>query len=63
MKKYPNEKNYLYNVGQAVLHAATEFIKAVEKSKMCNEQWFISWEDELNELSIKDHNQKKEASI
>ena len=33
MKKYPNEKNYLYNVGKAVLHAASEFIKAVEKSK------------------------------
>lgn len=32
------------------------FIGIIEKNKLTNEQWFIEFEDKLNELSIKDHN-------
>lgn len=56
MKKYANDKNYFYNLGQVILKVAKDYIKEIEKYKMTNEQFFIDWEDKLNELSIKDHN-------
>lgn len=31
-------------------------IKEIEITGLTNEQWFIDFEDKLNELSIKDHN-------
>lgn len=56
MGKYDNDKNRLYNRGLVILSAVSFFIKEVEELKMTNEQFFIDWEDKLNELSIKDHN-------
>lgn len=56
MKKYANDKNYFYNLGQVILKVTKDYIKEIEKYKMTNEQFFIDWEDKLNELSIKDHN-------
>lgn len=56
MKKYPNKKNELYNYCQAILHATSEIIRIAERNKLTDEQFFIDFEDKLNELSIKDHN-------
>lgn len=42
-----------------VIKYATELIEATERLGYTNEQAFIDFEDELNELSIRDHNNKK----
>lgn len=34
------------------------FIKVIERYELTNEQWFIDFEDNLNKLSIKDHNKQ-----
>lgn len=42
-----------------VIKYATELIEITERLRYTNEQAFIDFEDELNELSIRDHNNKK----
>ena len=42
-----------------VIKYATELIEVTERLGYTNEQVFIDFEDELNELSIRDHNNKK----
>ena len=42
-----------------VIKYATELIEVTERLGYTNEQAFIDFEDELNELSIRDHNNKK----
>ena len=42
-----------------VIKYATELIEVTERLGYTNEQAFINFEDELNELSIKDHNNNK----
>ena len=42
-----------------VIKYATELIEVTERLGYTNEQTFIDFEDELNELSIRDHNNKK----
>ncbi len=54
--KYDSEKNRLFNQGLLILKATEEYIKQVEKAKMTGESFFLDWEDDLNLLSIKDHN-------
>lgn len=53
--KYDNEKNRLYHQGKSLLSMLDMYIRQVEYAKMTNEQFFIDFEDKLNELSIKDH--------
>lgn len=42
-----------------VIKYATELIEVTERLGYTNEQAFIDFEDELNELSIRDHNNNK----
>lgn len=49
-------KDYLYSMGEAIIKSTKAYIKAIENNDMCNEQFFIEFEDELNKLSVKDHN-------
>ena len=42
-----------------VIKYATELIEVTERLGYTNEQAFIDFEDELNELSTRDHNNKK----
>ena len=42
-----------------VIKYATELIEVTERLGYTNEQAFINFEDELNELSTRDHNNKK----
>ena len=42
-----------------VIKYATELIEVTERLGYTNEQAFINFEDELNELSIRDHNNNK----
>lgn len=53
---YANEKNRLYHQGKTLLKMAEIYVRQVEYANMTNEQFFIDFEDELNALSIKDHN-------
>lgn len=39
-----------------ILNNTKEFIEQVEEQGLTNEQWFVDWEDEMNKLSVKDHN-------
>ena len=41
-----------------VIKYATELIEVTERLGYTNEQAFINFEDELNDLSIRDHNNK-----
>ena len=49
-------ENLLITTGSTILKNCEEFITVVEKVHFENKQWFINFEDKLNELSIKDHN-------
>lgn len=31
------------------------YVKQVEEANMTNEQFFLNWEDSINELSVKEH--------
>lgn len=53
--QYDNEKNRLWAQGQTLLKVLNVYVKQVEAAKMCDEQFFIDFEDSLNELSVKDH--------
>lgn len=39
--------------GKQLLDKVETFISLVEDNNLTNEQWFINFEDKLNELSIK----------
>ena len=54
--KFDNDKNRMYNACQTALMFVKSVIMQCEALKMTDEQFFIDFEDELNELSIKDHN-------
>lgn len=53
--QYDNEKNRLWAQGQTLLKMLDVYVKQVEAAKMTDEQFFIEWEDAVNELSVKDH--------
>lgn len=53
---FDNDKQRLWSACQTVLYVTKNIIKQVEEAGMTNEQFFIDFEDELNELSVKDHN-------
>lgn len=60
MGQYDNIKNMLYHQGQILIKAVETYVKAVEEAEMTGEQFFITFEDILNEISVKDHNADSE---
>ena len=58
--KFDNDKNRMYNVCQTALMFVKSVVNEAERLNMTNEQFYIEFEDELNELSIKDHNADSE---
>lgn len=56
--KYDTEKNRLFNKGVFLLKVMQEYVEEVEKAGLTNEQFFIDWEIDANELTVKDHNKK-----
>lgn len=56
MGQYDNDKNRLFHQGKMLLQVLEIYIKEIESLKMTDEQFFIDFEDSINELSIKDHN-------
>lgn len=53
--RFPNQKNRIYTMAQTTLKMCELVIEEAEKYNMTDEQFFLNWEDKLNELSIKDH--------
>ena len=53
--KFDNDKNRMYNVCQTALMFVKSVVNEAERLKMCDEQFYLDWEDELNFLSTKDH--------
>ena len=54
--QFDNDKQRLWSACQTALFMIKNIIREIELAEMTNEQFFIDFEDELNELSIKDHN-------
>lgn len=54
---FDSKQQELYMKGQTILKMTELFIKSVEEANMTNDDWFINWEDNLNLLSVKDHNE------
>ena len=57
MKEDYTLKKLMFGYRQVIKYA-TELIEITERLRYTNEQAFIDFEDELNELSIRDHNNK-----
>ena len=49
-------KSYLRNKMVVLLRHLKDIVSQAEELKMTNEQYYIDWENELNRLSVKDHN-------
>lgn len=46
----------LKNRAYVLLSSLETYIREVEQAELTNKQWFIEFENQINELSIKDHN-------
>lgn len=55
---FDSKHQQLFMQGQTLLKMTELFIKSVEEAKMTDMDWFINWEDEINALSVKDHNEQ-----
>ena len=53
---FPNEKNRIWTMCQASLQMLMMTVIEAEKSNMVNEQFYIEFENAINQLSTKDHN-------
>lgn len=53
---FPNEKNRIWTMCQASLQMLMMTVIEAEKSNMVNEQFYIEFENAVNQLSVKDHN-------
>ena len=53
---FPNEKNRIWTMCQASLQMLMMTVIEAEKSNMVNEQFYIEFENAINQLSVKDHN-------
>ena len=53
---FPNEKNRIWTMCQASLSMLMMTVIEAEKSNMVNEQFYIEFENAINQLSVKDHN-------
>ena len=53
---FPNEKNRIWTTCQASLQMLMMTVIEAEKSNMVDEQFYIEFENAINQLSVKDHN-------
>lgn len=56
---FPNDKNRIWSMCRASLYMTIKCMEEAEKCNMTNEQFFISWEDCINQISCKDHTTNK----
>ena len=53
---FPNEKNRIWTMCKASLQMLMMTVIEAEKSNMVDEQFYIEFENAINQLSVKDHN-------
>ena len=53
---FSNEKNRIWTMCQASLQMLMMTVIEAEKSNMVDEQFYIEFENAINQLSVKDHN-------
>ena len=53
---FPNEKNRIWTMCQASLQMLMMTVIEAEKANMVDEQFYIEFENAINQLSVKDHN-------
>ena len=53
--RFPNEKNRVWTMCQASLQMLMMTVIEAEKAGMTDEQFYLNFEDTVNELSVKDH--------
>ena len=56
--RFPNDKNRIWTMCQVVIKLTLMTIEEAEKAGMTDEQFYLAFEDILNEASIKDHNKQ-----
>ena len=54
--RFPNEKNRIWTMCQASLQMLMMTVIEAEKANMIDEQFYIEFENAINQLSVKDHN-------
>ena len=54
--RFPNKKNRIWTMCQASLQMLMMTVIEAEKSNMVDEQFYIEFENAINQLSVKDHN-------
>ena len=54
--RFPNEKNRIWTMCQASLQMLMMTVIEAEKANMVDEQFYIEFENAINQLSVKDHN-------
>lgn len=52
---FPSEKNRIWTMCRVALQMLVMTVIEAEKAGMVNEQFYIEFENAINELSIKDH--------
>ena len=52
---FPNDTNRLYTMCQVVIQLATQTVEMAEKLGLTDKQFYINFEDYINQLSVKDH--------
>lgn len=55
---FTSNKNRVWTMCQCALKLCTLAMEEAEKGNLTDEQFYISWEDALNIISVKDHNNK-----
>lgn len=53
--RFPNNKNRVWTMCQVALKLCLMCVEEAEKSNLTDEQFYLSWEDCLNKISVKDH--------
>ena len=53
--EFPNEHNRVWTMCQAALQMCIMAVAEAERCNMTNKQFYLSFEDSINKLSVKDH--------
>lgn len=59
-KETLTEQDY-QELANGLIEVIKDYISDIEREGLTNESWFLDFEDELNELSIKDHGISKQS--
>lgn len=56
--RFPNNKNRVWTMCQVALKLCLQCVEEAENGNLTDEDFFISWENCLNSISVKDHNKQ-----